>query len=49
MIALKSIMGEANAKSMAFDMFTKEVYVSLAVSLVTFIAGYYVISRRSVK
>ena len=49
MLALKSIMGQASTKSMAFDRFTKEVYVSLAVAVVTFIAGYFVVSRRSIK
>ena len=49
MLALKSIMGQASTKSMAFDMFTKEVYVSLAVAVATFIAGYFVVSRRSIK
>lgn len=50
MIALKSMMGQANPQnSMAFEMYTKEVYISLAVALLTFIAGYYVISKKSVK
>jgi hypothetical protein len=49
MIALKSILNQASTKEITFDLFTKEVYISIAISIVTFIAGYYVISRRSVK
>ncbi|HUH33171.1 MAG TPA: ABC transporter permease [Daejeonella sp.] len=49
MIALNNIMAKASTKDISFDLFTKEVYISIAVSIVTFIAGYYVISRRSVR
>jgi hypothetical protein len=49
MIALKSIMNQAPTKDLAFELFTKEVYISITISIITFIAGYYVISRRSVR
>jgi hypothetical protein len=49
MLALKSIMSQAGGKDISIEIFTKEVYISLAVSLVAFIAGYFVVSRRSVK
>ena len=49
MIALQKIMTQAKPGNMDFQLLTKEVYVSLAVSLITFIAGYFVISRRSVR
>lgn len=49
MLALKSIVSQAGAKSITIEIFTKEVYISLAIALVTFFAGYFVVSRRSVK
>lgn len=50
MLALKSIMSQVKPESsMVFDMLTKEVYVSLGIAFATFIAGYFVVSRRSVK
>ena len=49
MLALKSIMSQAGGKDISVEILTKEVYVSLAVSLVAFVAGYFVVSRRSVK
>ena len=49
MLALNSIMRQAQPGNLDFQLMTKEVYVSLAVSLIAFIAGYFVISRRSVR
>lgn len=49
MLALKSIMGQAGGKDISIEILTKEVYISLAVSLIAFVAGYFVVSRRSVK
>jgi lantibiotic transport system permease protein len=49
MLAVKSIMSQANGQNMTFDLFTKEVYVSLGIAAVTFIAGYFIVIRRSGK
>jgi lantibiotic transport system permease protein len=52
MLALNSLFAQLKTKagtSMTFDLLTKEVYVSLAVGLVAFIAGYFIIQKRSVK
>ncbi|NEU10403.1 ABC transporter permease subunit [Flavihumibacter sp. R14] len=49
MIALQKMMSQTTPGSTDFELLTKEVYISLAISLVTFIAGYFVISRRSVR
>ncbi len=52
MLALKSIMQQAlnnKDKQMEFDLMSQEIYVSLAVAAVTFIIGYFVIIKRSIK
>ncbi|MXV17543.1 ABC transporter permease [Hufsiella ginkgonis] len=36
-------------KELSIDLLTKEIYLSLAISAVMFVVGYFVISRRSVK
>jgi hypothetical protein len=41
--------GGGPAKELQIDMFTKDVYVSLAIAVVVFIAGYFIVQRRSVK
>lgn len=42
-------MKEKSNGALTFDLMSKEIYVSLAVAVITFIAGYYVISKRSIK
>lgn len=41
--------GEGPAKQLEIDVFTKDVFVSLAVAVVVFVAGYFIVQRRSVK
>lgn len=36
-------------KELQIDMFTKDVYVSLAIAVVVFIAGYFIVRKKSVK
>ena len=45
LLALMNIMD----KTKPFEMLTREVYISLGISLITFVAGYYIISKRSIK
>lgn len=52
MLATESIMHQIfKTKNMGldFDLMGNEIYVSLAVAAITFVAGYFVVSRRSIK
>lgn len=52
MLALQNIMGQIMAredKRRIFDLMDKEIYVSLGVAIVTFILGYFIINKRSIK
>lgn len=52
MIALNSIMGQIMKREdqqRLFDLMGKEIYVSLAVALVAFVAGYFIINKRNIK
>jgi hypothetical protein len=52
MLALQSMMIQVlNNKNelLEFDLFSKEIYVSLIVAVLTFILGYFVIQKRSIK
>jgi len=54
MMALKSMNMRTGGKNVfktefVVDMFTKDLYVGLAVGVVVFIAGYYIVQRKSVK
>jgi hypothetical protein len=41
--------GESMQKGLQIDIFTKDVFVSLIISVVVFVAGYFIVLRRSVK
>jgi hypothetical protein len=41
--------GKAPVHEVALDFFTSEIYVSLAIAIVIFIAGYYIVLKKSVK
>ncbi|MGY4536118.1 hypothetical protein ACVW0P_000512 [Mucilaginibacter sp. UYNi724] len=41
--------GGGPTKELQIDMFTKDVYVSLVICVVVFIAGYYIVRKKSVK
>lgn len=47
LIAVRSIA--AQGKSQSIDLMTKEIFVSLGVAVVAFVAGYFIVSKRSVK
>ena len=52
MVALNSMMKPAKGnatKEFVIDIFTKDVYVSLAVSAVVFVIGYFIVLKKSVK
>jgi hypothetical protein len=51
MAALSSMIKHNNgpAKDLQIDMFTKDVFVSLGVAVVVFIAGYFIVLKKSVK
>jgi hypothetical protein len=53
MLALKSMMGTrkpgAPPTQIVIDIFTQDVYISLAISAVVFVAGFFIVQRRSVK
>ncbi|MEJ7691372.1 ABC transporter permease [Daejeonella sp.] len=52
MLALQSIMGQIMGRKdqqRIFDLMGKEIYVSLAVAVVMFILGYFVINKRNMK
>lgn len=53
MLALKSMMGTRKPGSpptqIAIDIFTQDVFVSLAVSAVVFIAGFFIVQKKSIK
>lgn len=57
MLAIKTLedsnhhnQGAATAiQQINVDIFTKEIFVSLAVAVVVFIAGYFIIQKKSVK
>ncbi len=52
MLALNSMMKQVlNNKSeqMEFDLLSREIYVSLAVAVITFLIGYFVVNNRSIK
>ena len=51
-LALQSMMVQVlNDKNelLEFELFSKEIYVSLIVAVLTFILGYFVIIKRSIK
>jgi hypothetical protein len=41
--------GEGAPKGIQIDVFTKDVFVSMAVAAVVFIAGYFIVQKKSVK
>ncbi len=43
------IKGIVTPPELTVDLFTKDVFVSLAVATVVFIAGFYIVQRKSVK
>ncbi|MDB5126215.1 ABC transporter permease [Mucilaginibacter sp.] len=49
--AIKSMVKNNNgpSKMLEIDIYTKDVYVSLVIAVVVFIAGYYIVQRKSVK
>jgi hypothetical protein len=53
MLALKSMMGVRKPNTpptqIVIDIFTQDVYVSLAVSAVVFVAGFFIVQKKSVK
>lgn len=51
MVALSSMFKNKRgpAQDIAIDIFTKDVFVAVAVSVVVFIAGYFIVQRKSVK
>lgn len=52
MLALNNIMGQImnnKTQQRAFDLMDKEIYVSLSVALITFVAGYFVVNNRNIK
>jgi hypothetical protein len=52
MMALKTTLPHSKGKGstqMVINIFTSDVYVSLVVSVAVFIAGYYIVQRKSVK
>ncbi|MDB4924343.1 ABC transporter permease [Mucilaginibacter sp.] len=52
MMALKTMMPHTKGKDnsqMVIDIFTKDVFVSIAISAIVFIAGYYIVQKKSVK
>lgn len=53
LMALKNMMPRIKGKGMppefVIDIFTKDVYIGLAVAVVVFVAGYYIVQRKSVK
>ena len=53
MLAMQSMVPRVKGKTMktefVVDIFTKDVYVGLAVAVVVFIAGFYIVQRKSVK
>jgi len=51
MVAISTLLhrGEDQPKGIQIDVFTKDVFVSMAVGAVIFIAGYFIVLRKSVK
>ncbi|WP_026897655.1 ABC transporter permease [Daejeonella oryzae] len=49
MISIFSAKKSSDMQSLYFELMTREIYVSLGVAVVAFIAGYFIISKRSVK
>ncbi len=52
MVALKNIMQQmmnVEGQNREFNLMDKEIYVSLAVALIAFVAGYFVIKNRNIK
>ena len=51
MAALRSMIKHSKGpvRNLEIDVFTKDVYVSLAVAAVVFVAGYFIVQKRSVK
>ncbi|MDB5031043.1 ABC transporter permease [Mucilaginibacter sp.] len=52
MMALKTMMPHTkgqNNSQMVIDIFTKDVFVSIVISAIVFIAGYYIVQKKSVK
>ena len=52
MLALQNIMGQIMKREdqqRMFDLMGKEIYVSLTVSVIAFVAGYFIINKRNIK
>jgi hypothetical protein len=51
MVAISTMMhrGEGAPKGLQIDVFTKDVFVSMAVAAIVFIAGYFIVLKKSVK
>ncbi len=52
MLALNNIIGQImnnKTQQRTFDLMDKEIYVSLSVALITFVAGYFVVNKRNIK
>ena len=54
MVAISTMIKQGDkahgpVSELQIDMFTKDVYVSLAIAVVVFIAGYFIVQRKSVK
>jgi len=49
--ALRSMIknNKGPASSLEIDIYTKDVYVSVAIAIIVFIAGYFIVQRKSVK
>jgi len=46
---LKNTRGQGATPQITIDLFTQEIWVSLAVAVVIFIAGYFIVLKKSVK
>jgi hypothetical protein len=52
MMALKTMMPHSrgqHSNQMVIDIFTNDVYVSIVISAVVFVAGFFIVQRKSVK
>ncbi len=46
---MKSSHGDGALPQITIDLFTKEIFVSLAIAVVIFAAGYFIVLKKSVK
>jgi hypothetical protein len=46
---LKNNMDKGALTQITVDIFTKEIWVSLSIALIIFIAGYFIVLKKSVK